>query len=307
MFDLKELEAFSMVIRSGSLSASARDLNLPKSTLSRRIRQLEAAVGQPLMRRASNRLSPTEAGQVFYRYCHDILDLAGQGRDALDELRGEVRGELVLRSHSAFIRGWFTREVEAFMAVHPDVRVRLHTQSEPPMACPGDEICLWLGPLHDSPMRQTLLGSLTQGIYASPEFLERHGRPAHPRDLGTYPWVDLLGDRHEGVVLHHSREGSYPLKPSGSGLRVDQFTIQGDAIVRGRGLGLMPHWLVSRRNRAHPDALVPCLPEWQGPALQVWLLQPHGQLPGRLRAFIAHIKQAVPSQWTTREVPNVLA
>ncbi|WP_165857250.1 LysR family transcriptional regulator [Marinobacter sp. JSM 1782161] len=302
MFDLKELEAFVAVIGSGNLSASARDLDLPKSTLSRRIRQLEANIGQSLLRRESNRLSPTEAGQVFYRYCHEILELAGRGQDALEELRGEVRGELVLRSHSAFTRGWFTRQVESFMERHPEVKVVLRTQTEPPRGDPGDDVCLWLGPLHDCPMRQIQLGSLSQGIYASPELLERHGEPRHPRELARYDWVDMMGVASDGVILHHPREGIYPLKPSQPSFRVDQFTLQGDAIVRGRGLGLMPHWLVALRNRHHPGAMQLCLPEWQGPALPVWLVHSHGQLPRRTRALIEHLKAGVPEAWNTRRV-----
>ena len=103
MYDLKELEAFAAVVRSGSLSLTARELNLPKSTLSRRIRQLEAGVGQSLLRRESNQLIPNEAGHVFYRYCDEILGLARQGSEALNELHEVITGELVLRSHEAFI------------------------------------------------------------------------------------------------------------------------------------------------------------------------------------------------------------
>src|SRR5690554_7558450 len=73
MYDLEELEAFVSVVRTGSLTASTRDLGCPKSTLSRRIRQLEEAVGQPLLLRQSRKVVPNDAGRVFYRYSNDIL------------------------------------------------------------------------------------------------------------------------------------------------------------------------------------------------------------------------------------------
>lgn len=297
MFDLKELEAFATVIQSGSLTASARDLNLPKSTLSRRIRQLEKQLGQALLRRESNRLSATEAGRLFYRYCDDILQLARQGRSALDELQEEIRGDLVLRCHGAFTRGWFPDLVETFMAQHRGVRVVIHTQVARPCADTIDGPCLWLGQLDDIGLRQEPIGALSQGLYAQPDYLARHGHPEHPRELIHYDWVDLLGDSNDGLVLQHPREGLYPLNPPVSCLRVDQFTLQGDAIARGRGLGLLPHWLTERRLRSHPGTMVPCLPEWQGPSLPIWLIYPHGQLARRQRAFLQHLRASVPAAW----------
>ncbi|QBM17608.1 hypothetical protein MARI_17280 [Marinobacter sp. JH2] len=301
MYDLKELEAFAAVVRSGSLSLTARELNLPKSTLSRRIRQLEAEVGQSLLRRESNQLIPNEAGQMFYRYCDEILGLARQGSEALNELHEVITGELVLRSHEAFIRGWFAQVVETFLAQHSSVNVRVYTQTETPDD-QMDGICLWLGGPGENRLRQERLGSLSQGIYGHPEYLERWGRPQAPGDLQQHTWVDLLGQREGAppLSLHHSIHGSYPLQPAASCLRFDQFCLQGDAIVRQSGLGLMPHWMVERRLQAHPETLELCLPEWQGPSLPIWLLYPYGNLPRRTRAFLAHLRESLPPTWCNR-------
>lgn len=304
MYDLKELEAFVAVVRSGNLSLTARELNLPKSTLSRRVRQLEASVGQPLLRRESNQLIPNDAGHVFYKYCDEILGLARESSEALNELREAISGELVLSCHEGFLRGWFAVLVEGFLAQHPEVNVRVRTQT----SAPGHDthgICLWLGdPGENSHLRQEKVGSLSQGVYGHPAYLDAHGRPKKPGDLQQHTWVDLLGchQKAQALTLHHSHHGSYPLQPPVSCLRFDQFCLQGDAIVRQRGLGLMPHWMVARRLQAHPDTLELCLPEWQGPSLPVWLLYPHGSLPRRTRAFLAHIRMSLPREWLTRRL-----
>ncbi|MGF2687763.1 LysR family transcriptional regulator [Marinobacter sp. DUT-3] len=301
MYDLKELEAFAVVIRSGSLSLSARELDLPKSTLSRRIRQLESSVGQPLLRRESNQLIPNEAGRVFYKYCNEMLVLAQQGSEALNELRENITGELVLRSHEAFIRGWFAQVTETFMTHHQGVNIRVHTQTQAP-SDQVDGVCLWLGDPGESPLRQELLGSLTQGVYGHPDYLNARGRPQNPGDLGQHTWVDLLGNQpgSPALTLHHSRHGIYPLQPPVSCLQFDQYCLQGDAIVRKQGLGLMPHWMVERRLQAHPGTLELCLPEWRGPSLPVWLLYPHGSLPRRVRAFLSHVRNSIPQGWCDR-------
>lgn len=302
MYDIKELEAFAAVVRNGSLTVSAGELDLPKSTLSRRIRTLEEAVGQPLLRRESNQVIPNEAGQVFYRYCDGILGLARQGLDALDELRQEISGELVLRSHEAFIRGWFAGVVEGFLDRHPEINVAVHTQA----GAPGhdmEDVCIWLGRPGKTRLRQEPLGSLSQGVYGHPDYFRHYGHPRTPAELDTHPWIDMLGGEGRGLTLQHSRLGSFPLSLPGRGLRVDQFCLQGDAIAKQRGLGLMPHWLVQNRLSAHPGTFELCLPEWQGPSLPVWLLYPHGALPRKTRAFLSHVRQSVPLEWSS---PNAL-
>ena len=296
MYDLQGLEAFVSVVRSGSLTASTRDLGLPKSTLSRRIRQLEDAVGQPLLLRQSRKILPNEAGRVFYRYSNHILQLASQGREALNELREEVTGKLTLCCHEAFVRGWFANVVESFMDRHEGLAVTIHTQQQVPEAI-DNGVCLWLGPVAQTSLRQDVLGTLGQGIYGSPVYFSEHGTPATPEELGQHFWVDLWRAGSEGAELQHATLGTCPLSEPRRGYSVDQLCVQADAIAAGRGLGLMPHWLVARRMNAQPDSFQLCLPEWQGPELSVSLLYPHGHLPRRVRAFLAHVRAAVPEEW----------
>ena len=296
MYDLSELEAFSSVVRTGSLTASTRDLSLPKSTLSRKIRQLEQAVGQPLLLRQSRRIVPNDAGRVFYRYSSDILELVAQGREALDELKEEVSGKLELRCHEAFVRGWFSRVVRSFLDQHGDVRVAIGTQQTVPGEL-EEGVCLWLGEVGETALRQEHLGSLSQGIYGSPDYFERYGVPTSPGELDRHQWVDLLGGSEHELVLSHPKQGAYPLATPVRTFTVDQSCVQGDAIAAGRGLGLIPHWLACRRLEAHPGQFRLCLSEWRGPVLPVTLLYPHGHLPRRVRAFMAHLRANVPDEW----------
>mgnify|MGYP001628249748 CR=1 FL=1 len=299
MYDLKELEAFVSVVRTGSLTASTRDLDLPKSTLSRRIRQLEEAVGQPLLLRQSKRIFPNDAGRVFYRYSNEILELVSQGRDALDELRQGVSGTLELRCHEAFVRGWFARMVEEFRDQHAGLRVSIHTQRSAPEEI-QEGVCIWLGTPPEGNFRCEILGHLSQGVYGHRDYFRHHGRPDSPADLDDHAWIDMLGADSAGVVLSHPVHGPYPIMPRAGRFSVDQYSVQGDAIAAGRGVGLMPHWLAERRLQAHPDHFELCMPEWQGPVLTVSMLYPHGVLPRRTRLFIQSVRSVVPDDWKQR-------
>jgi len=99
MLDLIEIKIFCAVVDRGGLTAAADTLGMPKSTMSRRLTQLEQRVGQPLLRRQSNRLQLTEAGRLFESYARQMLRLSQQGLQVIEDLREEVSGELQVRCH----------------------------------------------------------------------------------------------------------------------------------------------------------------------------------------------------------------
>ena len=297
MYDLEELDAFAAIVSYGSLTGAAQQLGMPKSTLSRRLRQLAQQLGQPLLRRESNRLIPTEAGQLFAGYCEQLLALAKRSQQALEEVQAEISGELRLAFHSGFTRGWLTQLVEAFMTQYPRIRVHMQTLMQPPGQQEGEQLALWLGAAPDNGLKQLQLGTLTQGLYASADYLTAHGMPGHPRELADHEWIDLIGSSDRSIPFYHDSGESYHFEAGPSRLKVDQWVVQGDVISAGRGLGLLPHWLANLRLQAHPGTLVPCLPDWQGSALPVWLLCPHGHLSRRSRAFMGFIQAHLPAAW----------
>lgn len=297
MYDFDELAAFAAVMEDGSLARSATRLGVSKSTLSRRIHQLEHHLGQPLLRRQSNRMIATEAGEVFLRYCHQLQQLAQQSHQALDELKEAVSGEITVHVHSIFLRGWFTSCAEAFLARYPGVRLDVRTQGAVPSVGDDRTLCLWLGRVPECGLRQEILGRLSRHLYAHPDYLNRRGEPSHPRELAGHDWVDLLGDSMEGLTLHHDQEGIVDVAPSPSRLRVDQYSMHIDAIARGRGLGVLPDWMVAGREQAHPGELMACLETWRPADLPVTLLYPFGHQPRRVTSFLEMLRQSVPAAW----------
>lgn len=183
------------------------------------------------------------------------------------------------------------------MVRYPRADLVVRTQIALPDVSETNLLCLWLGSVPECALRQETLGQLAYGLYAHPAYLEEHGRPDHPRDLAGHAWVDLLGGSDGGLTLRHARGGEFHLAMPPSRMRVDQTVLHADAIARGLGLGLLPHWIAEQRERAHPGDLEPCLVEWQAPPRRVSLLYPHGHLPRRTRAFLDHLRQVVPDAW----------
>ncbi|NWN83687.1 MAG: LysR family transcriptional regulator [Halomonas sp.] len=298
MHDFDELAAFDAVMTSGSLTRSAREMGLAKSTLSRRITQLESRLGQTLLRRQANRLIPTEAGLVFHDYCREMLSLASRSREALADLSGVIRGRLTLGVHCSLARSWAARVVEAFLERHPEVELTLQALEHPECSPESQCVQVWLGELPSAiSLKAEPLGWLTQRLYASPDYLARHQAPTHPQALADHSWVDLLGTTHDGLALQHAERGAFCFHPPRSRFRVNLPVLHVDAIARGQGIGVLSEWLVAAHEERHPGELVPCLPEWRPAPLAATLLYPYGQRPRRLDALLEALRQAVPAAW----------
>lgn len=291
MPDLDALSAFDAVISSGSLTRSARDMGLAKSTLSRRIHQLEQRLGQPLMQRRSNRLIPTEAGLIYHGYCLRILALADQGRQALEALHDEIRGDLVLEIHDCLTHSWVADAIDAFIQRHPSLSVSLLTRS---CLADGDDnaVAIWFGEPGETSRRQEVLTQMPRALYAHPDYLTRHGQPRHPDELSQHTWVGLLGEAHQGLQLTCHNGEMHVLHPPSSRLNINCRRLHGDAIARGRGLGVLPIWLARDREMMRPGQLVRCLPSWQASGIPISLLYPHGHRSRKLDALLDTLRHA---------------
>lgn len=303
VFDLRELEAFHEVLSCGNLTAAARQMNVPKSTISRRIRQLEENIGQNLLRREARGLAPTEAGFVFGQYAKQLLELASEGCTAVDALRRDVSGELTIFCHPALMRSWFGGLFHQFIERYQQVNIVLRTQLMPPDQDVSDTVCIWLGELPDTSLRSVDLGVLTQSSYCSPAYLAQHpelaSKDVSPADVSK--WITLLVDDSAQHLFNLSDQRVFALKGEAQ-LKVDQFLLQGDAVCRGLGVGIMPDWLVEKRLGVHPDTMLRCLPSWRGPDLPISLLYPHGHVPKRVRTFIEYVQAFVPVEWQSQAV-----
>lgn len=295
--DMRAVTAFVEIIRSGSLTFTAEQLDIPKSTLSRHISQLEQRVGQQLLRRESNRHIPTQAGQIFAEYCQQFIDLAQQSQLALDALQLEVSGTLNFTFHNAFSCRWLSEKVEMLMTQHPKLHLKMRTGFNLPQATIGESVILWLGPVTENGLRHECLGQLSQGIYASPEYLQQAEEIHHPRQLCEYKWIDTLEHSTQNIQLKHPDEKPFQLPPQQSQISADQFVMQADAIARGKGLGLYPNWLAELGISQQNVKLQRCLQDWQAPSLPIWLMYPYGNLSRRTRVFIDHLKSEPPAAW----------
>ncbi|BDX01936.1 MAG: LysR family transcriptional regulator [Marinomonas sp.] len=291
MYDLNEVRTFVSVMETGNLKESAQQLGVSKSTLSRRISHLEDALKQPLLRRQANRLIANEAGIKFLPFAKKMLNVADEGHKAVEELKEEVSGSIVAYVHTTLVRGWFTGLMFDFLDEFPQVNIEIRTGNQLFQEIKSNDICVWVGEPTNDQLRSEKIGELSQGLYASTAYLERIGMLNHPAELNHFAWVDTLKNDQNNITLDHETQGNVSFELPPSRLTVDQYALHADAIARGKGVGLLPHYFAKKHLHRHPDVFVSCLPEWKGKTLPVYLQYPFGHLPKKMQTLIQHLRE----------------
>tara|TARA_R110001606_G_scaffold393128_2_gene562758 strand:+ start:320 stop:1213 length:894 start_codon:yes stop_codon:yes gene_type:complete len=291
MYDLNEVKTFVSIMETGNLKESAQKLGVSKSTLSRRISHLEQALNQPLLRRQANRLIANEAGIKFLPFARKMLNVADEGHKAVEDLKEEISGSLVVYVHTTLVRGWFSALMFDFLDEFPQVNIEVRTGNQSSQEIKSNDVCVWVGEPANDQLRSEQIGTLSQGLYASAEYLQKIGMLNHPGELNQYAWVDTLKNEQNDIMLEHETQGCVSFDLPKSRLTVDQYILHAEAIIRGKGVGLLPHYFAEMQLNRHPEVFVSCLPEWKGKPLPVYLQYPFGHLPKKMHTLIQYLRE----------------
>jgi DNA-binding transcriptional LysR family regulator len=287
---MDRLEAMALLrdaVDHGSLSAAARALRIPVSTLSRKISDLEARIGTRLLVRTTRSLALTETGVTFLAAARRILhDVETAEREAAGEF-AEPKGELVLTAPIQFGRLHVLPTVAEFLEQYPQISVRL-LLNDRNVHLVDDEVdmAVRIGFLADSAMMATRLGTLRFVTAASPAFLAKHGTPSKLDDLRDHPLVAVDGPMVETSWRFNPKDGAVPidllLSPR---LAVTTTEAAVDAAVLGIGIVRLLHYQVSEAVEAGTLSLI--LEDAEPDPVPVHLVHAiRGKMPLKLRCFI---------------------
>lgn len=247
---LKSMRLFLRCVDDGSITAAARNSGMSNAAVSRNISALENYLGSQLLNRG-RKLTLTEAGEDFCSRVRPLLDALQETTDSISAEGGGVRG--ILRVHTRFSIGELIvgPALPRFFSRYPEVTVELTTSNTNAvdMLHRNIDLDLRVDRHRDSSLVARRLGPNRNLLVASPEYLERHGRPRTPHDL----------ERHDFVVYHIAGEHT-PLKFRDEAgtvtaygvherLRTDNGMILKAAVKQGIGLGLIPAWMITTELR----------------------------------------------------------
>jgi len=239
------MRTFVRVAERGSLSAVARELGLGQSTVTRHLRELEEAVGVPLLSRTTRRVTMTDEGSRYYANSVQILRLVEQAGDEARGTRGASAGTIRISCTAAFGVLHASRLIFAFQDRHPDIAVDLSlTDERVDLVREGVDIPLRLGPLTDSSMKLRALGQSRRLLVAAPDYLAARGTPSVPQDLSGHEGIRMSNIAGSDIVTLQGPGGDRHAVPFAGRLRVDHGLAAREALVAGRGIAPAHHWLV---------------------------------------------------------------
>lgn len=303
MSQLDDLAFFQRLARADSLTATARELGLSLSAVSKRLKLLEARLGVELASRTTRRLSLTAEGELYLLRGAAILEELHELEETLADNRAELSGPLRVNATFGFGRRHVAPLLSAFCHRHPGIEGMLELSNFPlNLGDQAFDVGVRVGEPPDSRLVARRILINRRVLCASPSLVERLPELASPQALTGMPCLLLRENDSDFAVWRFQRldtpEVEQAVKVSGPLASND-----GDVIVqlalKGHGIILRSEWDV----QAHLEsgALVALLPGWQGVRADFHAVyQQRRHVPARIRAFVAYLEEAMARRLPTR-------
>jgi DNA-binding transcriptional LysR family regulator len=299
--DLNEIAVFTRVVQAGSFTAAAKLLGMPKSTVSRKVADLEERLDARLLQRTTRKLSLTDAGRMYFDHGVRIVAELEAAEAAVSSLQAKPRG--LLRVTVGPNASWLGDIVADYMTRNPEVQIELLvTGRNVDLVEERFDVGLRAGALADSSLVARKLGSVTWFLVAAPAYLKKHRRPRAPDDLKQHDCL-LFGAGSTSVTVRLDRGDQSAQVAIAARLRVSDFDILGAAALAGLGIALVPAFQCIEGLRAH--RLERVLPDWAAPSTPMHVVYPTARhLSAKVKSFVEYLQQRMaPPPWELGPVP----
>lgn len=279
--------SFLGVIRLGSLSAAARELELTQPTLGRHIAELESDLGAVLFVRSQSGVSPTEAALVLKSHAEAMEAAAAALVRASSGMADEPAGSVRVTASEFVGVEVLPPILSAFREAHPKIAVELSLSNLNQDLLRRDaDIAVRMARPTQAALIARRLGSVAIGLYAHRSYLARHGMPKSMADLANHA---LIGFDADAGALRPYRQMGLPVSREMFAFRSDSEHAQLSALRSGFGIGGCQAKIAARS----PD-LMPVLPREFRIELEMWLVM-HEDQRGirRIRLLYDHLAAAL--------------
>lgn len=284
MIEIEDMRCFLEVVKNGGFNRAATHLGISKSIVSRRIARIEADLGTVLLNRTTRGISTTEAGLEFTKRCERILTEYDDAREAVSQHGDEVVGCLRLSAPTSFGVRHVAPVLAELAKRHPRLEIDVSfSDRRVDLIAERFDAAIRIGKLQDSSLIARRIGPARTVLVASPDYLERRGRPQKPADLSSHECLIYTGRAQPDLTL---RNGSrwVSVRPAGR-LRSDN----GEALVawaiEGLGIASAPTFMLA--DAIENGTVEPVLPDFPAPELGIYVIRPPGaNVPGKVRVLI---------------------
>lgn len=296
MEDLKALATLARVVESGSFRQAAIEMGIAPQSTSKTVRQLEQQLGIRLLHRTTRKLSLTEEGAQLLSQVAPALANIRTAVEELQNARKEVGGTLRITVPRSVGQHFIVPLIPEYMALYPDVRVELELEDRfTDSVLERVDVGFRMGPSVDRNVVARRLMDIQQWVCASPDYIEKYGRPRN--------WADLA--KHRCTSFRHSNSGRVmPWEYTDQGeVTYTEMTpkfVTNDvdaemwAVLGGAGIGQIPSYIA--QPMVGSGRLVHLLKSHVTERIGFYIYYPQrNQLPQRTRRFIDFVVEKVTS------------
>jgi DNA-binding transcriptional LysR family regulator len=295
--DLNAIGTFIEVVRAGGFSAAARRLGMPRSTVSLRVRMLEASLGVRLFKRSTRAVALTEEGRALFDGADAALGTLAETVTSIAAADGELKGPIRVTAPADFPTRFLAQAIGSFRDRHPRVTFEV-VLSNALLGLVSDNVDIALrigiGNPQDAIMRTIFTAEY--GLFASPGHLEQHGDPATLADVKTL----IVPPREmRGFLERHVFRTAFPAEPA---IQANNFLLIRDLALAGHGVGVLPLGLCTPD--VEQNRLRRVLPDLTGTATMGLSFPNRADMSERVRAFADHWARQLPRTRVVTAVPS---
>lgn len=283
--DLNSLRLFYDVVNAQSITRAATELGMPKSTISRKLTQLEQEVGTVLLKKGQRRLTTTEIGARFYDHCRRVVDEVEQAGLNTLHLQTSMQGALRVSIPIDFGVSWIGKAIAEFVLAYPNLELEVDVNSRPvdPREDPYD-LTIQLGPLKDTDLTYRRIATITRGVYASPEYLGRRGVPLSVDDLHRHDCIITAQQRMEGIWTLRN-QATHRFANIDGKVVVNNISVAREMAIGHVGMSMLPNLMCA--NDLRTGRLQRVLRDWESPSMHATaLVLSRKGMPSKIRTFL---------------------
>ncbi len=262
---------FVAVAEAESFTRAARRLSVSTAQVSRQVSALEARLATRLFYRTTRRVSVTEAGEIFYQHCRQVLDALDEAERSITNMQLSPKGKLRLTAPVTYGEKMIAPLVNEFVVRYPELEVEMNlTNQKLDLVGEGYDLAVRLGKLDDSSMMARRLTSRTLYVCASPQYLSVHGTPHSLSELEQHNCLqgnlDFWRFQEQGKARNVRVTGN---------IRCDSGRALLDAALRGIGIVQLPDYYV--QSALDSGQLIPLLTHYREDDDGIWAVYPHNR------------------------------
>ena len=280
------ISEFVYVAENQSFTLASKKMAISTAQVSRQVSALEQRLNIKLFYRTTRKVSLTEEGRVFYQHCRSVLDGLEAAERAITNLQSKPQGKIKLTAPVTYGEQQILPLVNNFVKQYSDVEVSAYLSNRQiDLTEDGYDLAIRLGKLSDSSMMAKKLGTRTNYLCASPDYLDKHGIPHSISELNKHSC--LLGTLDYWHFSEFKKEKS--IRVNGR-LRYNSGLSLTDAALKGLGIVQLPDYYV--QSYLESGELVSILDTFRAPDDGIWAVYPQNRhLSPRIRLLVDYLAE----------------